>query len=296
MQTPSLTVLLVEDNPAYARLVQETLKDCSGGTIAAETAPRLSDALDRLRSGGVDVVLLDLGLPDARGAEGFLRIGEEHPGVPVVVLTGLDDEDMAMEAVRQGAQDYLVKGRSENELLARAIRYAVERNRMQSQLRQLAIVDELTGLHNRRGFATLAGHQLMLARRQGTPGAVLFADLDGMKDINDTYGHAEGDRALVDTADILRSTLRRSDLVARLGGDEFCALLPDCRPPVAEMVDERLQEGIRSFNARSDRPYTLSLSVGMVPYEPETESDIEALIERADRAMYRTKAGRTRTR
>jgi diguanylate cyclase (GGDEF)-like protein len=291
----ALTVLIVEDNPAYARLVQETLRDGGPEGFATETASRLSEALARLADGGIDVVLLDLGLPDARGAEGFARLSEQFPDLPVVVLTGLDDQDLAMEVVGQGAQDYLVKGRAENESLGRALRYAVERNRMQAQLRQLAIVDELTGLHNRRGFVTLAEHHLKLAARRKAPAAVLFIDLNGMKAINDSHGHLEGDRALTDTADLLRQTLRDSDVVARLGGDEFAALLPDCEPPTAEGVTERLQDAVRDHNARSDRPYSLSLSVGVADAVPGAEVSVEELIEQADRAMYEHKAGRARS-
>jgi two-component system cell cycle response regulator len=291
----TLSVLVVEDNPAYARLVQETLKDSTLDEIEVEVAPMLAEALDRLGRGGIDVVLLDLGLPDARGSEGFLRLCEDHPEVPVVVLTGFDDEEMAMEVVRQGAQDYLVKGRSENDSLGRALRYAVERHRMQAQLRQLAIIDELTGLHNRRGFATLAEHQLKLAWRRGTPAAVLFVDLDGLKGINDTYGHPEGDRALTDTADLLRTTFRTSDLLARVGGDEFCVFLPDCDPPMATVVTERLREAVRAHNESAGRPYALSLSVGVAEYDPAEHAAVDDLIEHADRSMYREKSARAAT-
>jgi two-component system, cell cycle response regulator len=287
----SLSVLVVEDNPAYARLVEETLKDSDG--VRVEMAALLAEALDRLGRGGIDVVLLDLGLPDARGSDGFLRMTEEHPEVPVVVLTGFDDERMAMDVVRQGAQDYLVKGRSENDSLGRALRYAVERHRMQAQLRQLAIIDELTGLHNRRGLITLAEHQLKVARRRGTPAAVLFIDLARMKGINDTHGHAEGDRALQDTADLLRATFRTSDLLARVGGDEFCVFLPDCDPPTATVVTERLSDAVRAHNETADRPYTLSLSVGVGEFDPAADLAVDDLIERADRAMYREKSARS---
>jgi two-component system, cell cycle response regulator len=291
----SLTVLIVEDNPAYARLIQETLRHTGPQGFETETSSRLSEGLDRLGRGGIDVVLLDLGLPDARGTDGFAQVCEQFPDLPVVVLTGMDDEDLAMEVVSRGAQDYLVKGQAENESLARVLRYAVERNRMQTQLRQLAIIDELTGIHNRRGFATLADHQLKLAARRRAPAALVFIDLDGMKAINDTYGHVEGDQALIDTAFLLRLTLRESDVVARLGGDEFAALLVDCEPPTAEVVVERLQAAVRDHNARSDRPYSLSLSIGVADLVPGANVPIEELIERADRAMYEHKAGRTRS-
>jgi two-component system cell cycle response regulator len=291
----SLTVLIIEDNPAYARLIQETIRYAGSDGFVTETASRLSEGLDRLGRGGIDVVLLDLGLPDARGTDGFARICEQFPDLPVVVLTGMDDEALAMEVVSRGAQDYLVKGKAEDGSLARVLRYAVERNRMQTQLRQLAIIDELTGIHNRRGFTTLAEHQLKLAARRGTPAAMVFIDLDGMKAINDTYGHAEGDRALIDAAQLLRTKLRDSDVVARLGGDEFAALLFDCDPPTAEVVVERLQASVRDHNARSSRPYSLSLSIGVAELVPGADATVDELIDRADRAMYEHKVGRARS-
>jgi diguanylate cyclase (GGDEF)-like protein len=164
---------------------------------------------------------------------------------------------------------------------------------MQAQLRQLAIIDELTGLNNRRGLTTLAEHQLKVARRRSMPAAVLFIDLDDMKGTNDTYGHAEGDRALTDTADLLRATFRTSDLLARVGGDEFCVFLPDCDPPTATVVSERLRDAVRAHNETADRPFALSLSVGVAEYDPAVETAIDALIERADRAMYREKSARS---
>jgi diguanylate cyclase (GGDEF)-like protein len=282
--------LLVEDSHEYSRLIQLLLAE--DGRFKVETAARLSQAMDRLAAGGVDVMLLDLTLPDAGGIETFSRAHEEFPDVPIVVLTGLDDEELAVEAVTRGAQDYLVKGHVEDPALVRSLRYAVERHRMQAELRQQALVDELTGLYNRRGFTTLADHLLKVAERSGEPVAVLFVDLDGMKAINDSLGHAEGDRALTDTAGILSRTLRKSDLLGRLGGDEFCALLVNCSPAFEGVVLARLNQSIEGHNERAGRPFRLSLSVGVSRYDPTDPVPVEELIERADRSMYEQKAGR----
>jgi len=129
-----ITVLLVEDNPGDARLILELLEDVQAQAFDLERVGRLDHALSRLSRRGVDVVLLDLGLPDSQGLETFVRARRSAPEEPIVVISGLDDERLALEAVRSGAQDYLVKGRIEGHLLARVLRYAVERKRAELEL------------------------------------------------------------------------------------------------------------------------------------------------------------------
>jgi len=139
-----LTVLVVEDNLGDARLIQRSLEDASGSFVV-EHADRIARAIDRLANGGIDIVLLDLSLPDSSGLQTFALIRSCAEDVPIVVLTGLDDEEAATAAVQAGAQDYLVKGTFDSEVIARSVRYAVERHRMQEDLRRLATVDDLTG-------------------------------------------------------------------------------------------------------------------------------------------------------
>ena len=124
-----MKTLLVEDNPADARLIREMLKDSPAGAFQLQHAARLDAALERLRREKFDVVLLDLGLPDSQGMNTLKLVQETHHGLPIAVLTGLDDQTFAVEALRAGAQDYLVKGRFDGDLLVRSIRYAVERKR-----------------------------------------------------------------------------------------------------------------------------------------------------------------------
>jgi len=132
-------VLVVEDNADDAVLVERAL-DATRRPFVREAATRLSAALNRLARGGIDVVLLDLGLPDADGFDGVNRIAAQHPFVPVVVLTGLEDEDVGLKAVQAGAQDYLVKGSLEPRLLDRSLRYAIERKRAEQALARLAAI------------------------------------------------------------------------------------------------------------------------------------------------------------
>ncbi|MCI0455517.1 MAG: SpoIIE family protein phosphatase [Gemmataceae bacterium] len=130
-------VLLIEDNRGDARLIQEYLAEVEGIVFRVECAERVATGLERLVHGGIDVVLLDLSLPDARGLDTFVRLHAEHPNVPVVVLTGFNDEVLAVKAVQEGAEDYLVKGYVNSNLLARSLRYAIERTRRRQAERAL---------------------------------------------------------------------------------------------------------------------------------------------------------------
>jgi two-component system cell cycle response regulator len=293
---PPLRVLLVEDNPGDARLIEHALADASSRAFDVEHVDRVATGLERLSEGGIDIVLLDLSLPDSAGLQTFAIVRSCAEDVPIVVLTGLDDEDAATAAVQAGAHDYLVKGSFDSDAIARSVSYAVERHRMQQDLRRLATVDDLTGLFNRRGFLPLAEHHLNLVDRNKFPLMLLFIDLDGLKRVNDAHGHAEGSRMIQDTATVLTKTLRTSDVLARVGGDEFCVLLTGDDAENAERVLVRLVEAVAGHNARAMRPYELSLSVGAAPYDPEEPCSIEELMERADALMYEEKERRHRQR
>lgn len=285
-------VLLVEDNPGDARLVRESLNDGAPGQFVLQVADSLKQALESLRSaaGEVDVVLLDLSLPDSHGLETFRAVHALAPAVPVLVLSGLNDESMALTAVNEGAQDFLRKARVDSELLPRAIRYATERHRLLQQVRQLAIQDELTGLVNRRGFMLMAEHQCSLADRKGTSISLVFIDIDRFKRVNDEFGHEEGDRALRELAALLLNTFRRSDVVARLGGDEFVVLLADINSDGLQTVLDRVRKNIAAFNQEARFSWRLSISLGVVTRDPAHPETLEALMASADQAMYREKA------
>ena len=142
-----LRILIVEDNPADADFIREMLPQAGPLNFQVESVPRLSGALVRLERKDIDLVLMDLGLPDSQGLETFHALRKTAPGVPVIVLSGNDDQELAIAAVREGAQDYLVKGRIGGDLLVRAVRYALERERLVSELREaLANVKTLSGL------------------------------------------------------------------------------------------------------------------------------------------------------
>ena len=164
-----------------------------------------------------------------------------------------------------------------------------ERKRALEELESLSLTDDLTGLYNRRGFLALVEQQLKHARRTDERFVLVFADLDGLKQINDRLGHHEGSRAIVKTAEVLRQTFRASDIIARLGGDEFTVLALAPTGDNAETIRKRLHEQISVFNARRELPYELSISVGIVPLDPHGQHSLEDLLRKADAAMYEDK-------
>lgn len=175
---------------------------------------------------------------------------------------------------------YDVTNHKRNEALAR---------KEVNEVRSLSVKDELTGLYNRRGFLQLASERLAFAARMGRPALLFFVDLNGMKQINDRLGHEQGDRALIETADVLRATCRSSDVIARLGGDEFVALLVDGDQADLASFSERVQREIDEHNAQPDRAFRLSASIGAAAYDPEQPERVEALLARADSLMYEQK-------
>jgi diguanylate cyclase (GGDEF)-like protein/PAS domain S-box-containing protein len=164
-----------------------------------------------------------------------------------------------------------------------------ERKRAESALHSLSLVDELTGLYNRRGFLAVTEQYLESFQCTDNGLVVLYADLDGLKAINDSLGHLEGDRALVRTAEVLKEAFRSSDIIARLGGDEFVLLASVGADESAESLTERLQQKIDLANSQRNRLYDLSISIGVAHYDPDEACTIEELMGRADRVMYEEK-------
>jgi diguanylate cyclase (GGDEF)-like protein/PAS domain S-box-containing protein len=167
-----------------------------------------------------------------------------------------------------------------------------ELKRMQESLRSLSLTDDLTGLYNRRGFMTLADQHFKVARRLGNPVFMLYADLDDLKMINDTFGHRQGDIALIDVAAILRETYRESDIIARISGDEFVVMPVGDKEETANVIISRLDANLELHNSTMTRGFTLSVSVGIAKYDPANPSTVDELLAEGDRLMYQQKKTR----
>lgn len=286
-QPDPIQVLLVESDREEARRLAQMLGPTARYRFRVRRARRLSEAQRRLEADGSDVVLADLLLPDGAGLEVLQQTRRVAPAVAVVMLSGQEDDLLAAELLQQGAQDFLIKRELNDGHLGRAICHAVARQRLQVSLHSLSLIDELTGLHNRRGFVTLAGQRLKLAARQGQRSSLVFVDLDELKSINDTFGHREGDLALQSVADAFRECFRESDIVARIGGDEFCALLTEAPQSSQIVLQQRLSRALERRNCEPGRGYRVSVSVGTVGVRGAY--DLEQQLARADARMYREK-------
>ncbi|MFC5471291.1 GGDEF domain-containing protein [Cohnella suwonensis] len=296
----TIKVLLIEDNPGDMRLIQEALADYDNAEFDVHCADLLDTGIKLLEQSSFDVVLLDLSLPDSQGIDTITAVREYAKVVPIVVLTGLDDEKLALSAVQQGAQDYLIKGQVNSAAIMRSMRYAIERSRLQDQLYHMSIMDELTGLHNRRGFFTLAENYANAERQRMRGYFLVVADLDGMKQINDSYGHPMGDLALIDTARILKDVFHQSDIIGRMGGDEFVVIFSaDLAEGASFETVEReimklLQQRLDSLNLTAGRSYPLSISMGIAYCNPDSPSALNELIVQADQRMYAVKKGKSK--
>lgn len=286
MSDQPIHILMIEDNPGDVRLLKEMLLELENVTFLLTQVTRISDLPFLSKHAPYDVILLDLSLPDSFGIHTLTQAQRFFPASPIVVLTGANDDQLGLDAVTLGAQDYLIKGQVDSSRLLRALRYAMKRHEMHATVQTLALQDELTGLYNRRGFMALTEQQMKIANRSQHYPTLLFLDMDNMKEINDTSGHQAGDQALAEIADILRNTFRSGDILGRLGGDEFAVLLSHGAIPDVPMLIERFQENLARHNSRPHRIYRLSMSIGFAHHDPAAADPLTDLIERADAAMY----------
>jgi diguanylate cyclase (GGDEF)-like protein len=179
--------------------------------------------------------------------------------------------------------------------LAITARDVTDQRHAQEELRALTLVDELTGLYNRRGFLMLAEQHMRLIKRGGPASILVSIDLDGFKGVNDVYGHGEGDVALRRVANVLRIAFRDSDILARFGGDEFVVLALDCGD-MRDTLIERVMTALEADNVRAARPYSLSLSIGTARFDPFARVPIDQLMAEADVKLYEEKRRRTAAR
>lgn len=287
--TKPIHILLIEDNSGDARMIQEELKDVQELSYTLDHVTHLQQGLDYAAQHDIDVILADLSLPDSPGLETFKRLQTQASKIPVVVLTGFDNESMALDAVREGAQDYLIKGQVDGRTLSRTILYAIERHRSQSSLRSLSLTDELTKLYNRRGFMTLGEQSLKAAVRVNSPLVLFGIDLDGLKQINDTYGHPEGDRAIAGAAEVLKKSFRQADVVARIGGDEYAVLAGLDQTGGHEILLSRLRGNLAQYNLQNGEAHRIGLSVGHAIFDPARPCSISDLMAAADHELYADK-------
>ena len=284
-----IKILLVEDNDVDARLTQDILAEWNLETFTITHVTRLSDAFHYLARSRFDAVLLDLSLPDGYGLSTVRQIHAANPTIAIIVLSGLNDQTLALQTVKNGAQDYLLKGEGPPELLARSIHYAIERKRAEERLTYLAQYDQLTGLVNRSLFRDRLVQAMARSKRLQQPLGLMLLDLDRFKPVNDTLGHSVGDQLLKVVAERLHECVREVDSVARMGGDEFTIILEGltCEEDITT-VAQRITKSLSEPFILGEHQAVISASIGITIY-PTDDHDIDELLKHADAAMYRAK-------
>ena len=307
METKKINLLLVEDDPDDIFLVQEALSQTNGAMLKFELhcVSQLNAGIERLAMGDIDIVLLDLSLPDSKGMETLSSLHSQVPDTPVVILTAHSDESAAVEAVKRGAEDYLVKGHVNRHVLVRTIRYAIKRHRVRrkllsvtkelretnTKLERQVLMDPLTGLLNRRGMQDALSREIRWAEREESDLLALLLDLDNFKEINDSLGHAVGDVVLKEAANKLKKSVRLTDYLARIGGDEFLILMPKTKLAEGVRAAEKVRLAISSMPislASSKGSFKITVSIGVVQVWNDTVS-IDELLSKSHLVLYRSK-------
>jgi diguanylate cyclase (GGDEF)-like protein len=289
-------VLVADDDEDIRSLVALRLRRAGYEVV---TAANGEEALALAHEHEPDLLLLDVSMPRLDGYAVCRQVQALGPTAPpVIFLTARTHAAGLLEGFDAGASDYVMKPFRPDELLAR-VQAVLRTKALRDAYADDATTDALTGLLNRRGLETRAAEAIAIARRHGRPLGCLIVDLDHFKAINDTYGHAAGDRCLQETAHRLRSNLRASDIVARYGGEEFLLLLPEADHAGALAVAEKIrgvvaETPVEVETERGSTAIRLQASVGLASWE-ESMTDLATLYAAADRALYEAKrAGRNR--
>ena len=285
----ALHLLLIEDNPGDAVLIRALLDETDVRDLQLTHVETLGQGVAKLEEARFSAVITDLNLPDSSGIGTLQRLVATGSDIPVIVLTHSDDDPVAIEMVKCGAQDYLIKGQSDGALILKTVRYAIERKLSDRHLRYLSHHDKLTGLANRELFKDRLAQAVARAERSGNLVALLFLDLDRFKSINDMLGHLVADKLLVAVAERLKTCVRNVDTIARLGGDEFTIVLEDVATPFdAELVCRKVVGALEDPLEIEDQEIYATASIG-VTFFPTDATEVTGLIRNADVAMYRAK-------
>ena len=298
---PRGRLLVIEDRAESVAWFQGALQP----THEVSSADTFEEALVRVKSGDYDLIVISLGM---RGFDGLrlcsqLRSLPEGRNVPILVIVSDGDRRKLTQALEMGVNDYLTRPVDKNELTAR-VRTQLRKKRYSDRLRhnvqlslEMAITDQLTGLHNRRYMARHLDNLIAGAKKAERPLAFVIMDIDHFKSVNDTYGHDIGDEVLKEFAGRISANVRGIDLACRYGGEEFVVVMPDTDVAFAYAIAERLRQTVEANPVKISRaPGTLNvtISIGIAKMEG-VDDTADTLLHRADQALYRAKrSGRNR--
>ena len=282
----SYRILIVDDEEPVSNFIVSLFSKYGH---SCETAKDGIEAIEKIKKNVFDSAVIDVVMPLMDGITLTKELLKLYPKFPIMIMTGRADKHSAGSALVAGAREFIKKPFSIDEFVLRFDKMMRD-HKGEEALLVLSLTDELTGLHNRRRFFVLTEQCLKVAVRTKKRPLLLFIDMDDLKWINDHYGHNEGDRALIDLANILKKTFRESDIIARIGGDEFVVLL-ESTDENSETLLTRLHENVKDYNAKRSQ-HILSISLGTAHFDPEYPISIDELLAKADALMYAQKRRR----
>jgi two-component system cell cycle response regulator len=292
-------VLIVDDDALQCSHLAQVMREWDAEPFTAQT---LADALRLHKEARPDLVLLDVMMPHVDGYKLAQMFKRNATFVPIILLTALEDIDSKRRGLSAGADEFLTKPVNTLELqirmssMLRIKRLADELEKVNKELAELATVDALTAVANRRAVEQRLAHEFQRAKRYKHPLSVMLVDIDHFKSVNDTYGHPVGDKVLVEVAAAIRQSIRGTDMVGRFGGEEFIVLAPETPASAGGIVAERVRQSIaHRTSGKSDQGMpAVTASIGVASTEIAAANETE-LVTRADQALYRAKReGRNR--
>ncbi len=303
MDKKKLKIIVIDDDPVDNEILRRQLDDIPEWNVALEVFIHIGGEQMQFAFRGADIIFLDYILSDQTGLDVLKAIQTPELQTPVIMLTGKGSEKVAVEAMKAGATDYLVKEDLSPEILRKTIINALEKMALKRQiekqgekLQQMAMTDALTGLYDRRYFMNRLTHEFRQAVRYSLPMCILMLDLDFFKKVNDVHGHQMGDCVLRKVAKIIQDTIRITDIAGRYGGEEFCIVLTNTCSDGAKFLADRIREniGAEKFSPETGEPFCVTCSIGLAKLNDHTTNP-EALLNASDQALYNAKAsGRNR--
>lgn len=282
-------ILIADDDKDFRRILTRRASKMGLEIIQAKNG---AEAIEHVNDADFDALVVDLYMPEYNGLEVFEAARKKDPEVVALILTGSASVETAVEALRAGVFDYLTKPLESlatfDLALTRALQHRFlisENKRLFDEVQRLAVTDSLTSVYNRHKLTESLNLEIERARRYDRPLSIIMIDMDGLKSINDTYGHAAGDEALILVADSIKSCIRKVDLPTRFGGDEFMILLPETDLEVAMAVAERI---CLEVDQREFLHGSVSVSAGTSQWNPEHATG-DDLLKAVDKAMYESK-------
>jgi diguanylate cyclase (GGDEF)-like protein len=284
-----MKILLIEDNATDADFLRAALRRSKAEEVDLTHVSTLKEGGIALKKGEFDVVLLDMGLPDGNGMECVAAVQAANPEIPIIVLSGQDDEDFAVSILNKGVQDYLVKWEGKGRVILRSIRYAMERKKAELRLNYLAQYDGLTGMPNREFLTGHLKSAIARAERGQNKAALFYLGLNKFKAVNDLLGHKGADVLLKEVAERLHMHTRAGDALARLGGDEFAVVVEGLNEANdAKSIARNLINSLNEVFSINGQEVSVTVGVGITVF-PDDSEEIKVLQNNAEVAMYQAK-------